>query len=517
MRTLLLLLLLLAPLPSRGEPASAVRPPDPQMLADAMGTAYAFIAPRSLAPVAVPQMALWALGGLAALDPALSTELQEGSLRLIAARRLLLAREAPGVEDARAWGQVTADLARAAWDASGRLRDAGAQAMVSAMFAELTGHLDPYSRYIPPAEAEADRMRRTGSAGIGVRVGERAGGFVLEQVEPSGPAAASGLRAGERLLAVDGQSVQDADVDTITGMLIGPEGTPVTLTLRNAAGRQHEVTLLRTLAPPLSVRAERRGDVLVLRIGLFAGDTGVRLAALLLDGMAAANPPHGLLIDLRGNRGGLLHQAVAAAETLLADGVIATTAGRDPAAAHAFVAHGTDLAGGLPAVVMVDGRSASAAEILAAALADQHRAVVLGSVTLGKGLVQTIAGLPDGGELLISWSRVLAPLGWPIQALGVLPQVCTSLGTETAMRQIAELRRGEQPMARALARHRAERAPVSATEALEARSVCPAAEGGPLDTTAAQALLHDPAAYNAALLGPPATRANAARAASATQ
>jgi carboxyl-terminal processing protease len=233
----------------------------------------------------------------------------------------------------------------------------------------------------------------------------------LEQVEPSGPAAASGLRAGERLLAVDGQSVQDADVDTITGMLIGPEGTPVTLTLRNAAGRQHEVTLLRTLAPPLSVRAERRGDVLVLRIGLFAGDTGVRLAALLLDGMAAANPPHGLLIDLRGNRGGLLHQAVAAAETLLADGVIATTAGRDPAAAHAFVAHGTDLAGGLPAVVMVDGRSASAAEILAAALADQHRAVVLGSVTLGKGLVQTIAGLPDGGELLISWSRVLAPLG----------------------------------------------------------------------------------------------------------
>ncbi len=200
------------------------------------------------------------------------------------------------------------------------------------------------------------------------------------------------------------------------------------------------MTLLRVLAPPLSVRAERRGDVLVLRIGVFGGDTGVRLAQLLLDGMAADKPPRGLLIDLRGNRGGLLHQAVAAAETLLADGVIATTAGRDPAAAHSFVARGSDLSHGLPAVVMVDGGSASAAEILAAALADQHRAVVVGSATLGKGLVQTIAGLPDGGELLISWSRVLAPLGWPIQGLGVLPQVCTSLGTETAMHQIAELR-----------------------------------------------------------------------------
>ena len=517
MRTLLLLVLLLVPVAGRGEPRSAVLAPDPHTLADAMSTAYAFIAPRSLTPIPVPQMALWALGGLATLDPALSAELRGGTLRLNAGGQSLASRDAPAAEDARGWGQATAALARAAWDASGRLRDAGAQAMVSAMFAELTGHLDPWSRYIPPAAAQADRMRRTGSAGIGARVGERGGGFVLEQVDRSGPAAAAGVRAGERLLAVDGQSIQDADVDTIAGMLIGPEGTPVTLTLRNVTGRQHEVTLLRVLAPPLSVRAERRGDVLVLRIGVFGGDTGVRLAQLLLDGMATDKPPRGLLIDLRGNRGGLLHQAVAAAETLLADGVIATTAGRDPAAAHSFVARGSDLSHGLPAVVMVDGGSASAAEILAAALADQHRAVVVGSATLGKGLVQTIAGLPDGGELLISWSRVLAPLGWPIQGLGVLPQVCTSLGTETAMHQIAELARGEQPMALALARHRAERPPVSATEALEVRSACPAAEGGPLDTTAAQALLHDPAAYNAALLGPPGNPASGAHAASAAQ
>ena len=93
---------------------------------------------------------------------------------------------------------------------------------------------------------------------------------------------------------------------------------------------------------------------------------------------------------------------------------------------------------------MVDGRSASAAEILAAALADRGRGVVIGSSTLGKGLVQTIAPLPDGGELFVTWSRVLAPRGWPIQGLGVLPQVCTSLGQDTLSWQLAALAQGRQ-------------------------------------------------------------------------
>ena len=102
---------------------------------------------------------------------------------------------------------------------------------------------------------------------------------------------------------------------------------------------------------------------------------------------------------------------------------------------------------------MVDGRTASAAEILAAALADRGRGVVIGSSTLGKGLVQTIDPLPDGGELFVTWSRVLAPRGWPIQGLGVLPQVCTSLGQDALSWQLAALAPGREPMAAALARH----------------------------------------------------------------
>ena len=117
---------------------------------------------------------------------------------------------------------------------------------------------------------------------------------------------------------------------------------------------------------------------------------------------------------------------------------------------------------GLPVVVLVDGRTASAAEILAAALQDQGRAVVVGSSTLGKGLVQTIAPLPDGGELFVTWSRVITPAGYPLQGLGVLPQICTSLGPANIDRQLAALSHGELLSGPNLQRHDGARPPVPA-------------------------------------------------------
>jgi carboxyl-terminal processing protease len=289
----------------------------------------------------------------------------------------------------------------------------------------------------------------------------------------------------------------------VNALLAGPEGTQVVLTLASGHAPPRDVAVERALLLPQTVFAERHGDVLVVRVTGFAIDTGARLAQTLAEGLDGPHRPLGLVLDLRGNRGGLLRQAVAAAETILPEGVVATTAGRDPDSVHAFVAHGADLAAGLPTIVVVDGLSASAAEILAGALADQHRAVVVGSSTFGKGLVQTIAPLPDGGELFISWSRVFAPLGWPLQGLGVLPQVCTSLGAPALQRQLRRLAQGEQPMAPALAIHRAARPPLSPNAVLEIRNACPAAEGSALDLLAAHRLIHEPGAYAAALLGPP--------------
>jgi carboxyl-terminal processing protease len=207
-----------------------------------------------------------------------------------------------------------------------------------------------------------------------------------------------------------------------------------------------------------------------------------------------------VVLDLRGNRGGLLREAVATASALLPPGLVAVTAGRDPQATRAWRTDVGEIAGGLPLVVLVDGRSASAAEVLAAALSDRGRAVVVGSATLGKGLVQTIDALPDGGELFLTWSRILAPGGWPIQGLGVLPQICTSLGQDALSRQLSALAEGTQPMQEAIDRHRAARAPLTPTQVLALRAACPAAEGRDLDMATARTVIANPAVYAAALL-----------------
>jgi carboxyl-terminal processing protease len=209
-----------------------------------------------------------------------------------------------------------------------------------------------------------------------------------------------------------------------------------------------------------------------------------------------------LVLDLRGNRGGLLRQAVTAADTLLPAGVVAYTIGRDPEASKVWRSGTGELAAAVPVVVMVDGRTASAAEVLAAAIADRGRGVVVGSSTLGKGLVQTLTPLPDGGELYVTWSRVLAPRGWPIQSLGLLPQVCTSLGQETLSWQLAALSEGRQPMAKVVETHRAARAPLSPAQVIAIRNNCPAAEGREADLDTAHLLIRDAAAYAAALLPP---------------
>ena len=508
-RLVILLLIALAPLAAHADPPSLGRNLNGRLVADMFASAFGFMEPRTLEPVPIPTLAAWALGGLTGLDARLVPEMQGDVLRLSYDGRLLLARNAPPPGDAAAWGETVAALVRAGWNASAPLRAAGTQGILRVLLDELCSHLDPYSRYVPPAEADADRVHRDGTARIGARVVARGDGFVLRDVPPDGAAAEAGARDGDALLAIDGEPVEGESLDDIIAQIAGPEGTEVQLTLRSGRAAPRTIAVERRLIPPRTVEAQQRADVLVLRVTGFALGTGEEIGGALTDALDAPRPPRGVVIDLRGNRGGLLRQAVAAAETLLADGIVAETAGRDPEARHSFVAHGTDLAAGLPVVVVVDGTSASSAEILAAALADQHRAVVVGSTTYGKGLVQTIAPLPDGGELYISWSRVFAPLGWPLQELGVMPQVCTSLGAPELYRELARLGRGVAPLAEALAQHRAARPPLSPNRVLELRNACPAATGTALDLTAAHRLIRDRGAYDAALIGPPPAPATA--------
>jgi carboxyl-terminal processing protease len=444
-------------------------------------------------------LALWSLRGLAALDARLDPAVRGGQLRLLLEERELAgvplaplaAREATA--GGAALGTALAALYEAAWRASLPLRRAGAERVIASGFEEVFNHLDPYSRYVTPAEARAARERRVGQSGLGLRVAVQGESLAVVAVTPGGPAALAGVRAGDRLVAVDGRPLGPRDPGLAASLLEGPEGSGVTLTLARG-GRRREVTLTRELVVPETVTAERQDEILWIRVTGFSVLTERRITAALADGFAA-RPPRGVVLDLRGNRGGLLTQAVAVADAFLAEGGVARTEGRHPDAVRSYAAGGQDLAQGRPVVVLVDGRTASAAEIVAMALAERRRAAVVGSATMGKGLIQLVAPLPNEAEILITWSQVVSPSGWPIQGLGVLPALCTSLGPEVLAAGLARLAEGEAPMARPLARQRAARPPVLPSEVAALRGACPPAEGRPADRMAARALIESPDAY----------------------
>ncbi len=478
---------------------------DPATAASVWAAALSYIAPRSLQPLTVPQMTVWGLNGLTALDPDLTAALQDNQIRLYGPEQLLIAVPAPPPADAAAWGKAAAAVAGAAYNASPALQQAGTQGIIESFFDELFNHFDPYSRYEPPIQAAQDQLMITGVAGTGFSLLRQGDKIVIGTVAPDSPGAEAGVEAGTQVLAIDGRPVYPGELANLNANLAGIPGSTISLRLRDLANPSsvNDVMLTRSFVPPQTVFQEGAGlppDVLALKIAGFNKGTSDQFSAALVADLNQQPQPSFLLIDLRGNRGGVLRQAVLVADTLLPAGKIVEAAGRDLDADQSFAAEGSDLTGGLPMLVLVDGQTASAAEILAAALADDRRAVVIGSATLGKGLVQTLTTLPDGGELFVTWSRVLAPRGWPLQTLGVMPQICTSLGEPALDSQLAALAKGKNLMLPALAAARAARANMPVNSILNIRNQCPAAIGTDLDLTAATAVFANPAIYQSALL-----------------
>lgn len=464
--------------------------------------ALTYVAPRILEPIPVPRLTIWGLQGLTVIDPSLRLFVKDARLQLMRNDQVVLDIATPKDANPDAWASIAAALTAAGVSASQPLRKAGIQDIVQVFFDQMFARIDPYSRYVAPAEAGADRARRAGRAGLGLTVAAHGSIIEVRGVVRDSPAANAGIRPGDILAAVDDQRTQDQDPLTIEALLSGAEGSIVSLSWRGRDGRTRDAQLTRAMIAPETVFAQRLADVLLVRITSFSNSTSAHLAQSVQEALAAPHPVEGIVLDLRDNRGGLLRQAVAAADAFLPAGLVATTIGRDPDAMNIWRSTEGELAENVPLVVLVDGRTASAAEIMAAALADRGRAVVVGSETTGKGMVQAIDPLPDGGELFVTWSQTLAPLGWPIQSVGVMPQICTSLGHEATNRQLASLSTGFQPMADAIRRSRAARVPVPATEVLEIRAPCPASEGRPSDIDAARLLISNPAAYAAALLPP---------------
>jgi len=362
--------------------------------------------------------------------------------------------------------------------------------------------LDRYSRYANPDDAEQLRAERVGYGGIGIMAEPGTDGVTIVQVEPSEPADAAGLIVGDHIRSIDGESVEGLSVGQIESLLRGPIDTPVVLVIERASLPDAlSVTVGRTQIVPNTVFYSVSGNHAVIRISGFNERTSKRVAEAVgrgfseLDGDLA-----GFILDLRGNLGGLLDQAVDTADLFLADGMISIADGRHPESHQRFAAEPGEIANGLPITVLINGASASAAEIVAAALQDQGRAVLIGMSTFGKGSIQTVVELPNGGELFLTWARFVAPSGYPLERLGVMPSICTSDARDAVQTLNDGLSDGPLGGAQLLSERR--RVELTDEDAVRASlEDCPwiPHTSGDIDQTLAEMLLDSPALYRRAV------------------
>jgi len=472
--------------------ASSVEPRGP--VVPVLRAGFAALAERHVEPVDLAQLTVAGLRALALTDRRIVPAVAGGMIELRADGRSLDRVAAPPSDAASAWADAAARLIAAGRAASPALARKPPEALLRAFFDEAVATLDPYTRYIPPEEARLGRSRRLGEAGLGLVLEPDPAGAVITRVIDDGPAWAAGLTEGERVLAIDGRPTARLSAEQLARLLEGEESASVSLTIRREGGRTETIVLARAMVVPETVTLRWQDGVPFLRISAFNRLTDRRLARTVI-AVAHRDPaPPGLVLDLRGNRGGLLRQAIATADLFLTGGVIAVAQGRHPDASRTHRADGADIAGGLRLAVLVDGASASSAEVLAAALQDNGRAVAIGSVTTGKGLIQTVVPLPDESELHITWSSLIAPGGYALQGLGVLPAVCTSRGVEAARAALADIVQGRSSEAAAAWRATGGRR-LPPSEAARLRDACPAAEGSALDIMVALWLLRDPDAH----------------------
>ena len=378
--------------------------------------------------VSVREIPLEGIRGLGAIDPDLTVAEDGGKVVLSASGREVARFDAPKADDNAGWAKLTVQASLAARKNSAEMKAASLEAVYEAVFDGVLSNLDIFSRYAGAKEAKRNRAKRDGFGGIGIRYRIKDGEPLITAVLENTPAEKAGVRKDDRLTHVDGVILMGLSRIEISDRLRGPTHTRVGLTIqREGLLNPLKVSMERAHIFPTTVFRSAKDGIVLLKVKSFNQDTARSLASELKKARAALGDGiKGLVIDLRGNPGGLLKQSVKVSNLLLSQGQIVSTRGRHTDSIHHYEASGRDLASRLPIIVLIDGKSASAAEIVAAALQDRDRAVLVGTSSFGKGSVQTVIRLPNEGEITLTWSRLVAPTGYLLHGLGVLPAICTS-------------------------------------------------------------------------------------------
>lgn len=301
-------------------------------------------------------------------------------------------------------------------------------ALIEAAIDGMLTSLDPHSSYLSPDDAADMRVQTRGSfGGLGIEVTQEEGFAKVVSPIDDTPADAAGVEAGDFITHVDGESVLGLTLDEAVEMMRGPVGSEIIITLvREGVDDPFDISIIRDTIKLTAVRTRTEGESVVLRVTTFNDQTYPNLEDGLNEQVEEAggiDSVNGFILDLRNNPGGLLTQAIKVSDAFLDAGEIVSTRGRDPSDGERSNATPGDLAQGKPIVVLINGGSASASEIVAGALQDHRRAIVVGTKSFGKGSVQTVMPLRGDGAMRLTTARYYTPSGRSIQALGVSPDI----------------------------------------------------------------------------------------------
>jgi carboxyl-terminal processing protease len=420
------------------------------------------------------KLTLHGLNGLKSLDPSFGFTADDRQITLAYGKNESRSFVLPGGDDPSRWARLTVDVLAESRQRFAPLKDAAPEALYKAVFEAELADLDAFSRYSSADSARQSRASREGFGGIGVTLSINESGVAISSVMPETPAFRAGLKEGDRIISAAGTPLAGLTSNDVLDKLRGPIDSSLPLLIERES-KSMEFTLKRSRIVPATVLVKHEGGAAHIRVTGFNQRTAKQTEEAVETAIANHGPGlKGIILDLRGNPGGLLDQAVYVADLFLNEGTILGTEGRHPRAKQNYKATNGDIARGLPMIVLINGGSASAAEIVAAALQDNHRALVVGSTSYGKGSVQTVMRLPNDGEMTITWARMVSPAGQPWHRIGVVPSLCTSHHSGDPAAVIADLRRNAPELGAAYAQRAQFVRQGEAAGAEAARKACPA-------------------------------------------
>ncbi len=300
--------------------------------------------------------------------------------------------------------------------------------LVTAAINGMLTSLDPHSSYLSAKDFEDMQVQAKGEfGGLGIEVTQEEGFIKVISPMDGTPAAKAGILAGDFITHVDGESILGLMLDEAVEKMRGPVGSEIIITVvREGVPEPFDVSIIRDTIKLTAVRGRTVGNTVVLRVTTFNDQTTSGLIEALNKGVEELGGKEnldGVVVDLRNNPGGLLNEAISVSDAFLEKGEIVSTRGREAGSGERYNAQPGDLIDGKPIVVLINGGSASASEIVAGALQDHRRAIVVGTKSFGKGSVQTLIPLRGDGAMRLTTSRYYTPSGRSIQALGISPDI----------------------------------------------------------------------------------------------